>query len=702
MTERENHFQDSESDAGEAAPEKRTPLKERLARLGLVTSWDYVLHLPIRYEDKTAITPIGELREGVAAQIEGQVVSRKVTPNRLSAVLSDGTGELRVTLLRYFSPRQFEEGKSYRLWGEAKPAWGGAAGLEMLHPKVLRPLKPGEALPETLTPVYPASDEVGQTPIRNRVDKALFDADLNDPIPTPIRKRLALPKLRDALHFLHHPPAGTTPEELDPATSPAWRRLKFGELLAQQTSLLNAKAERAKQQAPALLARAQGSLTEKLMAGLPFELTAAQHRVWTEVARDLSRTTPMSRLVQGDVGSGKTVVAALAAARAIEGGHQAALMAPTEILAEQHCRSLSRWLTPLGVKVVWLAGSLKASDKQAAIRALALGEAQLAVGTHALIQEGVEFKALGLAIIDEQHRFGVAQRLALGKGKGKDKSKGGLAPHLLMLSATPIPRTLAMSYFADFDVSVIDELPPGRVPVSTRILSASRKAELVASLKKELASGRQAYWVCPLIEESDVLALASAKKTFEELRAALPAVTVGLMHGALPADEKERVMRDFASGRIGLLVATTVIEVGVDVPNATIMVIEHAERFGLAQLHQLRGRTGRGAMKSWCFLLYGDPLSEAGKERLKAIRSTTDGFEIARLDLQIRGPGELLGERQAGAPLLRFADLATDQALISEARQAAIEWLASDPEAALRHAQRWYPQAPEAKGSTGA
>lgn len=700
MTERENHLQDPESGAGKAASEKRTPLKERLARLGLATSWDYVLHLPLRYEDKTAITAIGDLKEGVAAQIEGRVVSRQVTPNRLSAVLSDGTGELRVTLLRYFSPRQFEEGKSYRLWGEAKPAWGGAAGLEMLHPKVLRPLKPGEALPDTLTPVYPASDEVGQTPIRNRVDKALFDADLNDPIPIAIRKRLALPKLRDALHFLHHPPAGTTPEELDRRTSPAWRRLKFGELLAQQTSLLHAKETRAQRPAPALRARELGSLTEKLMGSLPFELTAAQHRVWTEVARDLSRTTPMSRLVQGDVGSGKTVVAALAAARAIEGGFQAALMAPTEILAEQHYRSLSRWLSPLGVKVVWLSGNLKASDKQAAIRALAQGEAQLAVGTHALIQEGVEFKALGLAIIDEQHRFGVAQRLAL--GKGKDKDKGGLVPHLLMLSATPIPRTLAMSYFADFDVSVIDELPPGRVPVSTRILSDARKAELIASLGKEIAAGRQAYWVCPLIEESDVLALASAKKTFEEIRAALPAVTVGLMHGALPADEKERVMRDFASGRIGLLVATTVIEVGVDVPNATIMVIEHAERFGLAQLHQLRGRTGRGAMKSWCFLLYGDPLSEAGKERLKAIRSTTDGFEIARLDLQIRGPGELLGERQAGAPILRFADLATDQALIGEARQAAIEWLASDPGAALRHAQRWYPQAPEAKGPAGA
>ncbi|MCS7100933.1 MAG: ATP-dependent DNA helicase RecG, partial [Burkholderiaceae bacterium] len=462
---------------------------------------------------------------------------------------------------------------------------------------------------------------------------------------------------------------------------PLWRRVKFDELLAQQISLKLARAQRASRSAPPLVPA--GDLAQRLLASLPFELTAAQRRVRAEVDADLASGTPMQRLVQGDVGSGKTVIAALAAARAIDAGYQAALMAPTEILAEQHFRRIAQWLDPLGVQVAWLAGKLKPSEKRAAQAAIAEGRAQLAVGTHALVQEGVRFARLGLAIIDEQHRFGVAQRLAL--------REAAVAPHLLMLSATPIPRTLAMTYFADLDVSVIDELPPGRTPVVTKLVASARRDEVLARVREEVACGRQAYWVCPLVEEDGgaQTELTAATEMYTQVRAAFPELRVGLLHGQLPAAEKNAVMQAFAAAALDILVATTVIEVGVDVPNASLMVIEHAQRFGLAQLHQLRGRVGRGGRQSYCVLLYDEPLSEAARARLRILYETTDGFEIARRDLQLRGPGEFLGRRQSGVPLLRYADLERDADLVEAARDAAVELLREHPQAAREHVRRW-------------
>jgi ATP-dependent DNA helicase RecG len=430
-----------------------------------------------------------------------------------------------------------------------------------------------------------------------------------------------------------------------------------------------------------------GGLVERVFAALPFALTGAQQRVWGEVEADLARAQAMHRLVQGDVGSGKTVIAALAAARAIEAGHQAALMAPTEILAEQHFRKVAQWLEPLGVRIAWLAGKLKPAEKAAAQARLAAGEVDLAVGTHALIQDAVRFARLGLAIVDEQHRFGVAQRLALRAGEG---AAGDGAAHLLTLSATPIPRTLAMSYLADLDVSVIDELPPGRQPVRTKLVAVRRKDEVMASIRAEVAQGRQAYWVCPLIVASDELELTAATETHAQIVAALPELRVGLLHGQMAAAEKAATMAAFVAGALDVLVATTVIEVGVDVPNATLMVIEHAERFGLAQLHQLRGRVGRGAEASFCILLFDEPLSEAARARLKVIYETADGFEVARRDLELRGPGEFLGARQSGQPLLRFADLIEDAELVEHARELAERWLREDPAAAREHARRWF------------
>jgi ATP-dependent DNA helicase RecG len=459
---------------------------------------------------------------------------------------------------------------------------------------------------------------------------------------------------------------------------PYWQRIAFDELLAQQLSLRQAYAARRARGAPVLAG--DGTLTQRLLAQLPFKLTAAQQRVWREIEHDLAQPHPMQRLLQGDVGSGKTVVAALAMLRAVEAGHQAALMAPTEILAEQHWRKLAAWLGPLGIEVAWLSGSQKKKDKLAAIEKVGAGETALVVGTHALIEENVEFKRLGLAIVDEQHRFGVRQRLAL-------KQKGAQS-HQLAMSATPIPRTLAMSYYADLDVSVIDELPPGRMAVVTKLVGAARRHEIVDKVRALCRAGRQAYWVCPLIEESEALQLKTAQETFEHLSAELPGLKIGLVHGRLKPDEKVAVMAGFVKNEIQLLVATTVIEVGVDVPNASLMVIEHAERFGLAQLHQLRGRVGRGAAESACILLYEQPLSESARARLKIIYENTDGFEIARQDLHLRGPGEFVGARQSGLPLLRFADL-EDAALVETARSAAETLLTDHPEAAAHHLARW-------------
>ncbi|HTZ00297.1 MAG TPA: ATP-dependent DNA helicase RecG, partial [Rhodocyclaceae bacterium] len=554
---------------------------------------------------------------------------------------------------------------------------GGFFGDEMIHPR-FHVLHEDEPLPDRLTPVYPTTAGLSQTVLRRLIGRALEKADLSDTLPDDLRRRLKLADFGESVRQLHAPPPELSAADLASHSLPAWRRMAFDELLAQQLSLRRAYAARRAKGAPRLAG--SGELTQRLLASLPFKLTAAQERAWREIAADLGQAHPMQRLLQGDVGSGKTVVAALAMLQAAESGYQAALMAPTEILAEQHWRKLDAWLAPLGIQVAWLAGGRKKAEKKAMLAAIGEGRVQLAVGTHALIEEGVDFPRLGLAIVDEQHRFGVRQRLAL-------KEKGEFA-HQLAMSATPIPRTLAMSYYADLDVSVLDELPPGRRPVVTKLVADNRRGEVVARVHDACRAGSQAYWVCPLIEESEALDLKNAIETFEHLAAELPDVRVGLVHGRLKADEKARVMAGFVRGEVQLLVATTVIEVGVDVANAGLMVIEHAERFGLAQLHQLRGRVGRGSQDSACILLYAQPLGETARARLKAIFENSDGFEIARLDLELRGPGEFIGARQSGLPLLRFADIG-DTALVEQARAAAEELLAAHPDCADAHLKRW-------------
>jgi len=722
------------SAGGEAS--KRAPagsgLAEKLAKLGVTREQDLVLHLPLRYEDHTRLVPLANLAAGTTAQTEGVVVRSDIQyrPRRqLVCLLEDpdapasAHGGARAPLvLRFFTfyPNQqkaLQAGHRVRVFGEVRD---GHFGLEIVHPQ-FKVVAPGAPLPDRLTPVYPTTAGLGQETLRGVIARAVA-ADPSrtaESLPEDFVRRRHLWKFGDAVGFLHAPPPrqnALTQRALDARTHPAWTRLKFDELLAQQLSMKIHRRARAARNAPVLTGT--GALRKALLARLPFRLTRAQERVGREITHDLARATPMQRLLQGDVGSGKTVVAALAALQAIESGRQVAFMAPTEILAEQHYRKLAQWLDGLGVNMVWLSGSQGAKAKREARAALASGAAQFAVGTHALFQEGVEMPALGLVIVDEQHRFGVAQRLAL-RGKGLAEA------HQLMMSATPIPRTLAMTFYADLDVSVLDELPPGRTPVATRLVNQKRRAEIVAWVGKACTEGRQAYWVCPLIEESEKLELQTAVALHVELTAAYTkvasdpisklgsdpistgedkagrgaeagsdpnfgrAITVGLIHGRLKPDEKAATMGAFQRGEIHVLVATTVIEVGVDVPNASIMVIEHAERFGLAQLHQLRGRVGRGATESTCVLLFEEPLSDTAKARLKVVYENTDGFEIARQDLLIRGPGEFLGARQSGEPLLRFADLEADAALIEQARDAADELLRTDPAAAQRHLDRW-------------
>ena len=655
----------------------------RLAAIGLRSDWDFVVHLPLRYEDETVVVPADALREGIEAQVEATITAANVVfrgRRQLHVTARDHAGGTLVLRFLHFYPSQLKQlavGKRIRAFGTAR---GGLAGMEMVHPRV-RGVREGEALPSALTPIYPTTAGVPQAWLRRRIDRALKGVDLRDVLAEPLRERWPLLPLRSALERLHHPPPAADATQLADRSDPAWQRLKLDELIAQQIALRFARAARQRRRAPVL--RADG-LSRKLLATLPFKLTSAQQRVWLEIEADLAREHPMQRLVQGDVGSGKTVVAGLAAARAIESGWQAALMAPTELLAEQHFGRIVQWLAPLGVRVTWLAGRLTAASKRKAQAAAAEGEAQLVIGTHALIQDAVSFDRLGLAIVDEQHRFGVAQRLAL---RGSDDT---MAPHMLMLSATPIPRTLAMSYLADLDVSVIDELPPGRQPVVTKLVSTRRRDEVIARIRADVAAGRQAYWVCPLVEESEAVEAAAAVETHARISEMLPELRIGLLHGQLPGAEKTAVMQQFAAQSIDVLVATTVIEVGVDVPNATLMVIEHAERFGLAQLHQLRGRVGRGAAQSYCILLYEEPLSDTARERLKIIYETSDGFEVARRDLMMRGPGEFLGSRQSGVPLLRLADLERDAALVEQARGAADVLLNTDPAAAREHVRRWY------------
>ncbi len=686
------------------APRALAPaIQKALHKLGLRRDIDLALHLPLRYEDETRIVPIASARDGQLAQIEAAVTASEVQlrPRRQLVVqVQDASGDCTLRFFSFYPSQQktLAVGARLRIRGEMR---GGFWGRQMLHP-VFRAA--GGELPTALTPVYPTAAGLPQPLLRRLVASALTRVDLPETLVPELAPTCAhfsskngpqrLMHLREALTFLHRPTPDVALAALEDHSHPAWQRLKAEELLAQQLSQFQARRERSRLRAP-VLAPVQGaaSLTARLQAGLPFALTAAQVRVVREIGADLARAQPMHRLLQGDVGSGKTVVAALAATRAIDAGWQCALMAPTEILAAQHFAKLVGWLEPLlaaeGRSVAWLVGGQRKKERTAALARVASGEAALVVGTHAVIQEQVAFDRLALAIVDEQHRFGVLQRLAL----RQKLAAHGMEPHMLMMSATPIPRTLAMSYYADLDVSVIDELPPGRTPVVTKLIADSRKDEVIARIAAQVAEGRQVYWVCPLIEESEALDLSNATAVHAELSEALPGVAVGLLHSRMPSAEKKAVMALFTEGALGVLVSTTVIEVGVDVPNASLMVIEHAERFGLSQLHQLRGRVGRGATASACVLLYATNdsgrVGETAKERLRAMAETSDGFEIARRDLEIRGPGEFLGARQSGDALLRFADLATDTHLLDWARATAPKMLEHHPELAAQHLERW-------------
>ncbi len=691
-------------------------LKAKLAKLGIRRQFDLVLHLPLRYEDETRLTAIGEAREGAPVQVEGTVIESRIAyrPRRqLVCKIEDDSGLLYMRFLNFYGSqaKALVAGARVRAFGEVRPGFFGA---EMVHPRY-RMVRADTPLPEALTPVYPTTAGLPQAALRRLIEQALAQCELDESLPPDVLERFGLPAFRDAIDALHHPRPGEDAQALGARTDPAWRRMKLDELLAQQLSMRLHYRERKSKTAPPL-AKA-GALSAGLLKRLPFRLTRAQTRAWGEIERDIGQAHPMHRLLQGDVGCGKTVVAALAALRAVENGLQAVVMAPTEILAEQHYRKFAEWLAPLGVPLSWLSGGQKKKDRAAAAADIASGATRVAVGTHALFQQGVEFQALGLAIVDEQHRFGVEQRLAL-RAKGSQTPGAGTRartraePHLLMMSATPIPRTLSMSYYADLDVSLIDELPPGRTPVTTKLIAAERRDEVLARVRDACRAGRQAYWVCPLIEDNalaaeqaavaahapgrrpgrrqaEALQLQNVLDTHARLAAEFPELGVGLVHGRLAAAEKAAVMAEFTAGRLQLLVATTVIEVGVDVPNASLMIIEHAERFGLAQLHQLRGRVGRGAADSACILLYQKPLGELARERLKVVFESSDGFEIARRDLQLRGPGEYLGVRQSGAPLLRFADLERDVDLLESARDLAPQLLRLYPEYARRHLARW-------------
>ena len=671
-------------------PKAANTLAAKLHKLDLTANWDFALHLPIRYEDETRLTHARDATMGVPCQIEAEIVHTEITyrPRRQLVVqANDGCETLYLRFLHFYGSqvKQLAVGKRLRLFGEVRPGFFGA---EMVHPRYTL-VNEGDALPAALTPVYSTTAGLSQFQLRRLIDEALRQLEaahqLDDALPQSLLEKLALNEFTPSMLTLHRPPPDASLESLAERTHPAWQRIKFDEFLAQQLAMKKARAARAAKTAPMLVAT--NIIADAFLRSLPFKLTRAQQRAGADIAADLALPRPMQRLLQGDVGSGKTVVAALAAAQAIDSGYQAVLMAPTEILAEQHYRKLTALLEPLGVTVTWLTGSLKAAAKRAAMADIASGKTQLAIGTHALFQESVTFANLGLAIIDEQHRFGVGQRLAL-RQKGQ-RTEDSNEPHQLMMSATPIPRTLSMSYFADLDVSVIDELPPGRTPIVTKLVSEARREEIIQRVRYACTEGAQVYWVCPLIEESETLQLKTAMETLDALTAALPELNVGLVHGRMKSAEKQAVMASFIANEIQLLVATTVIEVGVDVANATLMVIEHAERMGLAQLHQLRGRVGRGAKQSTCVLLYQNPLGQTARARLKVIYQSTDGFEIARQDLLIRGPGEHLGARQSGAPLLRFADTERDVDLLEAAREAAGWLLTHAPESAEKHLARW-------------
>lgn len=671
-----------------ARPKAVATTKQKLERLGLVSAHDLILHLPLRYEDETEIMPIATLRPGRSAQIEATVIRSDASyqPRRqLTAVVQDDTGEIGLRWLTFYpnQQQQMQVGRRWRIRGEVR---GGLHGYEIIHPKVTVADSP---LPAALTPVYPTTEGLSQPSLRKAIGQALEKVELNDTLEPELVKRLGLQSFSEAIRTLHAPTPDMDAHALIEHTHPSWLRIKFDELLAQQLSLAAARDARRSLRAKSLFANAKpDSLCTRLLQSLPFSLTPAQQRVTNEISADLQREFPMYRLLQGDVGSGKTVVAALAALQAIDAGVQVALMAPTEILAEQHFQKLKVWCEPLGIEVCWLTGSITPKARKIANEAISSGRARLVVGTQALIQDSVEFCDLGLVIVDEQHRFGVAQRLSLSK-KGEELETNDWIPHQLTMSATPIPRTLAMTFYADLEVSSIDTLPPGRTPVVTKLISSARRDQVLGHVAQACATGQQVYWVCPLVQESESLDLQTAVDTHQSLTQALPDYTVGLVHGQLPTAEKAAVMKAFREAQINVLVSTTVIEVGVDVPNASLMVIEHAERFGLAQLHQLRGRVGRGVAKSVCVLLYQTPLSILARERLRAMYETQDGFEIAQRDLDLRGPGELLGSKQSGVTLLRFADLATDSAIVVAARETATELRAKAPHIVERHLARW-------------
>jgi ATP-dependent DNA helicase RecG len=661
---------------------------EKLAKLDIFHIQDLLFHLPLRYQDRTRITPIGALQPGTDGVIEGEIKLADVVFGKrrsLAVRLQDGTGTITLRFYHFTAAQKnnLKLGTRIRCYGEARR---GKSGLELYHPEY-KFVEELTAAPteETLTPIYPSTDGLTQARWRQLMDQVLHHLKrgraIDDLIPHDLLQPFGLPDLRQSLLYLHRPPAGADLAELEQRQHPAQKRLIMEELLAHHLSLLKMRAEMQIDPAPKLPETAQ--LREKLLAQLPFTPTNAQLRVENEIQNDLQSGVPMLRLVQGDVGSGKTLVAALSALSALEQGFQVAMMAPTEILAEQHLANFKSWFEPLGISIGWLAGKVKGKAREAVMEAIANGEAQMVIGTHALFQKDVEFNNLGLAIIDEQHRFGVHQRLSL-KEKGR-----GFSPHQLIMTATPIPRTLAMSAYADLDTSVIDELPPGRTPVNTVAIDQHKRQQVMMRIQAACAAGKQAYWVCTLIEESESLEAQAAEVTAQELQTMLPDLKVGLVHGRLKTKEKTDIMAAFKQGELNLLVATTVIEVGVDVPNASLMVIENPERLGLSQLHQLRGRVGRGTTESHCVLLYQTPLSQQGKQRIQAMRDTTDGFKIAEIDLQIRGPGEVLGTRQTGLTQMRIADLQLDGYLLDDIKKWAHMCQQQAPRVVDPLIQRW-------------
>jgi ATP-dependent DNA helicase RecG len=666
-------------------------LADKLSRLGVRSALDLLFHLPFRYQDRTRVVPLGSLTAGTEALIGGKIELTDVAYRGRRSLLcrvSDGTGFVTLRFFHYSATQQesLQRGRNVRAYGEVR---FGPAGLEIVHPEYNVYDENTEPAPEPhLTAIYPATERLHQATIRRLVDQALdrYLATLPEWLPPELLTEFDMPGIRDALAEIHRPPDAATVELITQGSHRGRERLAFEELLAHHLSLRRLRAQQQSYNAPELASH--GALLDALLACLPFTLTQAQHRVINEVQQDLRRPVPMQRLLQGDVGSGKTVVAAAAATYAVEVGYQVAVMAPTEILAEQHAYNLHSWLAPLGIEVLSLLGRLSGKARTRVLEAIASERPLIAVGTHALFQEGISFGDLGLVVIDEQHRFGVHQRLAL-REKG---ARGNRRPHQLVMTATPIPRTLAQTVYADLDVSIIDELPPGRTPVETVVLPATRRAEVVQRIRNACGAGRQAYWVCPLIDESDHLQLQTATDTQAQLHEALPGLRVSLVHGRMKSSIRDEAMAAFKAGDIDLLVATTVIEVGVDVPNANLMIIENAERLGLSQLHQLRGRIGRGSEKSNCVLLYQAPLSEQARERLAVMRQTNDGFEIARHDLQIRGPGELLGTRQTGIEHLRIADLMRDQALLPRVQRAANILLKEHPQNVDAIIRRWLRQ----------